>query len=834
MIGTKLAHFTITGYLGSGGMGEVYQATDAKLGRSVAIKLLPEAFAQDTERAARFEREARVLASLNHPNIAAIYGIEQSGARRFLVMELVPGETLAERIKRGPIPIDDALEIAKQIAEALEAAHEQRVIHRDLKPANVKITPQGNVKVLDFGLAKVREAQQANATLSNLPTLLSGSASGMILGTAAYMSPEQAKGKETNRTGDVWAFGCVLYEMLTGHAAFDGETVGEIHAGVLKADPDWNRLPAATPGAIRRMLRRALKKDPRQRLGDIRDARIEIEERGTEAEVEGWMRSGRSVSEALSVTLTIVPPSGTQLAAVGGQGSAPQISPDGLAVLYMAGDAGRLYVRRLDSLEPKLVPDSRAWAGAFWSADSTTVVYPVRGQLFKVHLPDGAPQRITQLPGPSRQGSWSDGGTILIASGGLVTVSASGGRVKEVEVLGLKPGRYLNPEFLPESEDFLFLFVPTDDHDDTGVYIATLQDGKAADSVLLLKNPTAARYTLAGGGRLLFVRNDNLYSQKLNRSARKLEGEAELVVRGVASRPGGDPNCADFSVARNGTVAWRPGKAALSQVTTFDRQGNQVGATGPPGPILSLFLSPDDTRILAAGGRAWILDADQPGRQALSSDTYWFGWSRDGSKVLGLSARGNLVEFSANGSGEVRDLGGMKVTGIPHDVSPDGKQVLSMVAGARGIFVTRLEGTEEERTSRVLVQLEERTSSPKLSPDGQWIVYESDGLFVQPFPGPGRRQQVTRFGLHPEWSKDGEELIYLGPEGVMAVAVKPAGSQLHFGAPQKLFSGLLEPAGLTMADRPLAVSRDGSRFYWPQAVEQPGSNVIHIKIGWPK
>ena len=279
MIGTKLAHYEITQHLGSGGMGDVYQATDSKLGRSVAIKFLPKAFSHDNERVARFQREARVLASLNHPNIAAIHGLEEFGGRKFLVMELVTGETLAERIKRGAIPVDEALGIAKQIARGLEEAHEKGVIHRDLKPANIKISEQAQVKVLDFGLAKAFAGEAGEMNLSNSPTLsMVATNAGVILGTAAYMSPEQAKGKKTDRTTDLWAFGCVLYEMLAGRAAFEGETLGEILGSVFKAEPDWSQLPAETPESIRRLLRRCLQKEPNLRVRDIRDARIEIDD----------------------------------------------------------------------------------------------------------------------------------------------------------------------------------------------------------------------------------------------------------------------------------------------------------------------------------------------------------------------------------------------------------------------------------------------------------------------------------------------------------------------------------------------------------------------------
>ncbi len=856
--GTRLGACEIVSAIGAGGMGEVYRARDTKLNRDVAIKVLPESFAHDPDRLARFTREAHTLASLNHPGIAAIYGIEESGGVRALVMELVEGDDLSRWIARGAIPFDEVLPIAKQIAEALEAAHGQGIIHRDLKPANIKVRADGTVKVLDFGLAKAMDSAGGMPTVSQSPTITSPAMTqaGVILGTAAYMSPEQARGKTVDKRADIWAFACVLFEMLTGTRAFNGDDVTDILASVLKHEPAWRDLPTATPAHVRELLRWCLEKDPRQRLQSIGDARILLGRTAPDAPrpqpsrswvawcaaavlavvaMAGWLRGARDISEPPRTTLTIAVPLSAQMQSVGNQASAPEISPDGSAVMYRG--RGGLYVRRLDSLEPKLVPGSDATGGAaFWSADSTTVVFPARGSMVKVRLPDGAPEVIAPMPGPTREGSWSDSGTILIAAFPLVMVPASGGETKTVEVRGLKkPGSLLNPEFLPGSDDFLFLVVPRDSIEESAVYLATLKDGKGVDPALLLKSPTAARYTPAGGGRLLFVRNDNLYSQKLNRTARKLEGEAELVVQGVSSQPGVGVGRADFSVARNGAVAWRPGEAAFSQVTMFDREGNQVGTTGPPGSINSLFLSPDETRILAVGDQAWLLDVGQPGRQTLPADANWSGWFRDGSKVLGSRPGGSLVEFSANGSGEIKELGPVAPRSILHDVSPDEKQVLSMVGGGRGIFVTRLDGTEEERRTRAFVQSDEPTIDPRFSPDGRWIVYSAGGgLFVQPFPGPGRRQPVAPQGQDPEWRKDGKEIAYVGRGGVMAVAVDATGSQLRFGAPRNLFLGLRTPAGSNASARPLAVSRDGSRFYWPQAVEQPDSNVIHIKTGWAK
>ena len=482
--------------------------------------------------------------------------------------------------------------------------------------------PDGAVKVLDFGLAKAISPTVSSADVSQSPTITTPSMAeaGIMLGTAAYMSPEQARGTVVDKRADIWAFGCVLYEMLTGARPFEGEGIAETIGAVIRTDPVWSRLPASTPSSVRTVLRRALEKDPKQRVRDIGNVRLALEGAFETAAPQsarparppslgrriGWLVVGLAAllgavaligwrapddqgNEPPSMTVSILPPSGMELAFVSNLLSAPALSPDGSAVMYIAGDrsGGRYYVRRLDSLEAKRVPGSESpVAPAFWSPDSTAVVFADWGQqLMKVSLPDGVPQPITQLAEPTRQGSWSDNGTILIgtASGQLLAVPASGGAARAVEVSGMGAGRYTNPAFLPGSEDFLFLFIPADTGKGAGVYLATLRDAQGINPALLLMNPTAAHYTPAGGGRLLFVRDENLYTQKLNRTDRALEGEAELVVQGVGSVPVADVARADFSVARNGTLAWRPGRAALAQLTVFDRQGQPVGTGGSPG-----------------------------------------------------------------------------------------------------------------------------------------------------------------------------------------------------------------------------------------------------------
>jgi len=883
MIGTKLAHFQITAHLGSGGMGEVYQATDAKLGRSVAIKLLPEAFARDTERVARFEREARVLASLNHPNIAAIYGLEQSGERKFLVMELVGGETLAEHIKRGPIPVNEALGIAKQIAEALEAAHdsEKGIIHRDLKPANVKITPDGKVKVLDFGLAKAYEPQSANTNLSNSPTLsVAATNAGVILGTAAYMSPEQAAGSPVDRRADIWSYGVVLWEMLSGQRLFGGDTIAHTLADVLRSSIDFDKLTAPAP--IKNLLRRCLDRDAKTRLRDIGEARVAIAtylsdpESGTEGPSEprparqwvawavaaalaafalvGWLRPQPKATGASAADLafTIVPAVGG-LAPVGDLHATPEISPDGSAVIFY-GDGVRL--RQLNKLTPEPVRTGSFRNPGFWSSDSRSFVFTDGTNLKKMRVPDGAPEIVANDVATMVGGSWSDKGTLLVAAvkngPNLYAVPAAGGVAKRIEVTGLPEGRYVYwPEFLPGSEDFLFLSdLLARGIEESEIYLATLRDGRAADPVLLMRNATAARYTSAGGGRILFVRNDNLYAQTLNRTARKLEGEPKLVQQSVASSPAF--RRAHFSVSRTGVMAWRPGTAGLSQVTIFDRQGKVIGTAGSPAVLQTLKLAPNETRLLLGfNATAWLLEPGRPGQLQLEQGSRETLWSPDGSKFLDAIPAGGevlrVVERPVTGEGTVRELAKPPGLGRLEDISPDGKTLLfSRGALDTAVFSFRLDGVEKEPKS--LVQTGETISHARFSPDGRWIVYTASasgdagiysggGTYVQPYPGPGLRKQVTSRGNYPVWRKDGREIVYLdeyqGRNYIWSVPVAAPGGEFRAGTPSPLFPVRL-PA-TTFGDLNfLAVSRDGSRFYIPQAVDQPDSGVIHVRVGWFK
>jgi predicted Ser/Thr protein kinase len=840
-VGDKLGPYEIVAPIGKGGMGEVYRARDVRLGRDVAIKVSQERFSD------RFEREARAVAALNHPNICQLYDV----GTNYLVMELIEGES-----PKGPLPVEQALEYARQISDALEAAHEKGIVHRDLKPANIKVTPEGRVKVLDFGLAKTSQHDGQPYSAEDSPTFtINATQAGVILGTAAYMSPEQARGKNVDKRTDIWAFGVILYELVVGERPFKGDDLTEILASVVKEAPDLLKVPSK----IRRLLAKCLEKDPRKRLRDIGDAWGFLNESAVIADrtriwpwaaavgvlgiaaLVGWLRPGSAATDRPSLTFSIVAPSGITLAEAGTPMSAPELSPDGSALLFAA--TGGIYVRRLDSLEPRLV-SGRLGTAQFWSQDSANVAFDATsGQLTRVRLPSGAPEVISSLPGNPRGGSWGDAGIVLISAfqglsfpAFLSVITATEGNPHPVEMpMSLKQGSCYYPEFLPGGQDFLFVFVPSADSNHSAVYLSTLRDGKAVDPVLLFQSPTAARYTPAGGGRILFVRNDNLYSQKLNRQTRKLESESELVVEGVASQPSMATHHADFSVAHNGTVAWRPGKAAGSQVVEFDRSGNQLGTSGPSDQYTHLALSPDEKQLLVSSWEAnWLVQVGRSGRLALPNGIHWFNWFEAGSRLIG-GGNGAFVEMSASGSGEVRELRKFASAGllVPPRISYDGKQVIAQTD--RGVALVPLGGASEGTEPNVVIPSSDQVYSRSFSPNDRWLVYNTGdkGMYVRPFPDPGPRRQVATTGARlsfPLWRKDGKEILYTDRDSLMSIPVQWNGTPT-FGAPRKLFSGLRKAAGLTADCNPLAVSQDGSRIFWIQGVEQPDSNVIHVKIG---
>ncbi len=884
--GARLGPYEILSALGAGGMGEVYRARDSRLQRDVAIKVLPASFAADPERLARFEREAQMLAALNHPNIAAIYGFEEGPAAldagrageagphestdvgagfsrpvRALVMELVEGETLAEHLAArtfsGPrgLPIDEAVPIAKQIADALEAAHEQGVIHRDLKPANIKVTPDGVVKVLDFGLAKLAESagsrQQAagSANLTMSPTITSPAmmtGAGVILGTAGYMSPEQAKGRDADKRSDVWAFGCVLFEMLTGARAFEGEDVSDTLAAVLRAEPDWNALPADVPPYLRTIVKRCLEKNRKARIPDISAVRFLISEAAatavpvptaidaeagsqkarpaflrawqaaaallaltTVAGGAAWWSASRPVTPAVS-RFFVYPPDKNTFVTFGRVGTGVVISPDGSKLAFTARDASGktlLWIRGIDSLTAQPLQGTDDAGYPFWSPDSRFIGYFAQQKLLKIAASGGPPQTlcVTGVAG-LRGGSWSQDGTIVFSTGpnkGLSRVSSAGGQPSEFMRLAEGQTSYVFPWFLPDGHHFLFYAYATSD-DVGGVYVGSLD---AAESKRLAGADSAAVYD-SQSGHVLFVRQGTLLAQPFNSQTLALAGESFPIAERVESVV--TPGIAAFSVSNNGILAYGVGTggAAGLQMGWFDRQGKPVEAVGPPGNYRGIDLAPDGTRVAAHrhdgnGGDIWVTDLSRSTTSRFTFDASQENsspiWSPDGTRIVYASTRNGksgVYQKLANNAGTEERLLESTNTILPVSWSPDGNSIVYEVLDPKtenDLWLLPLSG---DRKPSPLLHTPFTESHGQISPDGKWLAYYSNEtgraeVYVQPFPGGAGKWQIsTSGGVFPRWRRDGRELFYMIPitgGKMMGVDVKSIGSTFDAGTPKDLF-----------------------------------------------
>jgi Tol biopolymer transport system component len=790
--GTHLGPYEILSAIGAGGMGEVYRARDSKLGRDVAIKVLPEAFARDAERMARFQREAKVLASLDHPNIATIHGLEESGGTRALVMQLVEGPTLADRIKAGPIPVDEAVRIARQIADALEYAHEKGIIHRDLKPANVKVTNDDVVKVLDFGLAKALEGDPSSFDISTSPTISRmATMQGVLLGTAAYMSPEQAKAKTVDRRADIWAFGCVLHEMLTGKQTFTGETVTDTLASIIKEEPDWKLLPSATPMRVRVLLQRCLQKDPKQRLRDIGDARISLDEVLSGApEVSSSAAASLATSTLTHQLILILGIAAPLLAAIAGFvgwilkpiPSAPPaepvrfeitlpekmaitrflgiaLSPDGrqLAFAGVGVDGiARIWIRDLNSLEAHPLPGSelRGSSPIFWSPDSRSIAFDAGGKLMKIATSGGPAERICELNGIFAGGSWNRNGVIIFAQipGGLMKVSAAGGSPLPLTVLDRSRSEVVHvlPSFLPDGRHFIYLRRSTIP-ENTGVYVGSLDERPEKQNTTRLVatqfGPAFAPSGNDGFGLVLFIRDGALMAQPFDARRLELSGEPMAVTEAVGTYIG----YGFFTVSASGALAYRSEGISGDQPTWFDSQGKVLGTTGQSGAYIALALSPDGTRTAVSMIAAqspnrdiWLLDVSHG-----TSTRFTFGpdanqdavWSHDAKQIVFASNRDgtfNLYQKVTSGAKDEEALLKSPEDKYPTSWSPDGRFLLYTAVDPKlkeSVWVLPLGGGQKPVPfSRTQFNEE----GGQFSPDGRWIAYSSqesgrEEVYVRPF-----------------------------------------------------------------------------------------------------
>jgi Tol biopolymer transport system component len=855
LVGQRLGPYDIGALLGAGGMGDVYRARDTMLGREVAIKILPDAFMADADRRARFEREARLLAALNHPHIGAIYGFEQRDGLHALVLELIEGDTLAARLGAGPLPPREAMTIARQIADALDAAHEKGIVHRDLKPSNIMITPDGVVKVLDFGLAKA-DVEDPTAAVTD------DTRDGLILGTAAYMSPEQARGKRADKRTDIWAFGCVVWVMLTGRAAFAGDTVSDTIAAILDREPPWNALPVETPAHVRRFLRRCLEKDPKRRLRDVGDAPFELEDdapvrvsssRSALRKIAAWSAAAVCMLGALAVAgyaiLSAPAPRGVARFHVLPPAEAPirdvALSADGRRLAFVSFGADRqrgLWVRSTDSLKAQALDGTEGAVLPFWSPDGRFIAFFAQGKLRKIAAGGGAPQVLGDAS-DGRGGTWNAAGTILFAplpDGGLYQVSANGGKPEPVTKRSEGQTGHRFPQFLPDGRHFLFL-AQTGRGTSGGIYVGSLD---SPDTVLVVETAVSAQY--ARPGYLLFIRGNALMAQSFDPNAMRLSGDVVSIAEDIYNEPGGGGT--DFSVAE-GVLAYRERERNLGELIWVDRAGQPLGNTGGRADYIHPWLSPDGRRAVVEivdpetqTHGVWMLDLVRGSRSQFvpgPSTSHFPVWSADGRTILFSSDRSgpwSLFAKPATGEGAEEALLSSTTNNLAIDWSRDGRFVLyQTVDTSTRSDLWALPIAPHGRPFAVANSARNERQA-QLSPDVRWVAYTSDTagrdeIWVQGFPEAKEKWMVsTAGGSQPQWRRDGRELFYLSRDlTVMAMDVAAAGSSFEAGVPKQLFS--LKTADQLAARNNYMPAADGKRFLVNTSYSGLGTGVA-VVLDW--
>jgi len=857
--GTRVGPYEVTAHIGAGGMGEVCRARDTKLNREVALKVLPAAFATDPDRMTRFQREAQLLAALNHPNIAAIYGLEDAGAQQAIVMEMVEGDTLT-----GPLPIAEALRIARQIADAIEYAHDRGIIHRDLKPANIKVTPDGSVKVLDFGLAKAMDVTSDSmsgvaGTMS--PTLsLAATHAGLILGTAAYMAPEQAKGKPVDRRADVWAFGLVLYEMLTGTRMFGGDSVAETLASVMKDQIALTNLPADTPASIRQLVKRCLERDPRRRLQSIGEARIILEDAiaGPTSETEpqptpdsnrsnrwpwalaavavltavaatGWAWSRPTAAPPAVARFALAPPDGTRLTLTAPNAPQLAMSPNGRYVAFIADDMQRqrmIWVRALDSLSAQRLDRTEGAMFPFWSPDSQHIAYFVDGKLMRIPVAGGTPHTICDAPS-GEGGAWfqSEGqdGIIVFAptaDGPLQRVLAQGGVPTAATTLATGENGHSFPQFLPDGR-FLYLA--------RGNKPAIYVQSPGGERTFVVSS--IGRAAFSPPGLLVYLRDATLLAQRWNLDTLRLEGEPVSIAEGVRGGGGNGRNA--FAISASGVLAYRGGNSLQNQLTWYTRDGKPASVLMESGPHGGFELSPDEKRLVVVMGTGndldlWLKDLASGAFSRLTTapgseqEPTWSPDSRRVAYVHRTENQGALYETL---------IGSGKHTAIPNGDgqnlvlqtwTPDGKHlVVRRGSGSGDISLLPVSQGDTSNTGGSTLQqlLKEpyAINQIRISPDGKWVAYTSNEsgqpeISVATFPGFTDRRQISTGGIgavQPLWRADGRELFFVTRNAKLMSVDVMAGATLATGPVRELFQAVVSSSAVIQS---YAATRDGKRF----------------------
>jgi serine/threonine protein kinase len=860
LVGTTLGQYSVHALLGIGGMGEVYQAHDSTLGRDVALKILPDLWHRDADRLARFDREARVLASLNHPNIGAIYGVHNSHDVKALVLELVEGETLADRIARQPsrrgLPIEDVTTLAAQIIDALEAAHERGIVHRDLKPGNIKIRPDGRVKVLDFGLARAVSGGSSPA-LANSPTITAATAGGVLLGTTAYMSPEQARGRSVDKRTDIWAFGCVLYELLTGTSAFGGGSVTEVLANVINGEPDWAVLPSGTPPAMRMCVERCLQRDPRQRFHDVGDVRLLMQgvferyivnsetERPSSVSYAGWATaaivalaagiglfrsSNRPPVDLPETRFELVTPPTSDPASLA-------ISPDGRSIVFASGAGQPLSLRRLDSNDARPLMGTAGGTMPFWSPDGRSIAFFAGGTLKRFDLDGDVVLTLASAPQP-RRGAWSNDGTIIFGAGSvgpLLKVPAGGGNVQQATRLLPGQTNHRWPQFLPDGRRFFLMSLGASDV--RGVYLGSLDSG---DMRRISDREFA--YAFMAPTHLLFARQGAMWAKRLTPDYGSVEGELIPVApKVVVSRD--SIGFGSLSASGTGSIAYRA-SPQQTQFVWLDRAGRLLTSVGQPNEDEIFFsaLSADGrnaalSRVVDGNNDVWFIDTERGVFRRITSDSSGEGaaiFSTDGGRIIytsdGKEDVDQIYERASDGSGGATLVFESAENKNPTDWSRDGRYVVFISQSADtnfDLWALRLFG---DGKPFAVARTPFAELSARFSPDGRWVAYSSNEsgsteIYVQRFPNPGGKVQVSvGGGLHPRWRSDGRELFYLAPDRrVMVVAIsEQAAARLESTTPRALFT-------LPTLSR-YEPSADGQRFLTTTVVKE--ASPISVILNW--